>query len=191
MQSNCKPGQLKWVYSCLVSGSWMKQPMNSAQHSCCFSVGEAAPQASFPAGISLRLELGNSWNNLCFQSTKHRDPLRPSVSLSMLRLIFGEVLLAYKSNPTQREWPHWVDTNSDTVSVSALHRAAGAGAGLCTPLPGWLQCHDTSWSICILLRVHSKSAGSLTVRENKPGRNTPAHIVFQMSLCRAVFASQG
>lgn len=106
MQSNCKPGftgQLKWVYSCLVSGSWKKQPMNSAQNSCCFGVVEAAPQASFPVSSSLRMELGDSWNNLCIHSTKHWDPLRPSVDLSMFKLIVGEVLLAYKSSPTQRE----------------------------------------------------------------------------------------
>lgn len=100
MQSNCKPGftgQLKWVYSCLVSGS-CEAADESSTGLLLFLCGESLSPGSLSTELShgeqSRVIAAVQYNELLwdFQWT----PAYPN-------LIVGAVLLPYKSNPTYWE----------------------------------------------------------------------------------------
>ena len=106
-QSNCKPGftgQLKWVYSCLVSGSWAKQAMNPAQDSYLFQRGGSRSPGSPSTELSHWARSRVIVGAISVSTVQYSEILWDFQWVSACpNLIAGAVLLAYKSNPTQWE----------------------------------------------------------------------------------------
>lgn len=67
-----------------------------------------------------------------------------------------------------------------TICLCSAQSNMSCGGFVCFAA-GVAASRGTSWSICIMLTAQSRALDSLPVRENKSGRNTPAHVVFHFS----------